>query len=404
MPTFSYQAVDKSGKLTKGTMTAPDKGKVEAALRAKNLVPTKVNAQTALQKDIQFNIGPKVKPKEMAVFCRQMVSLLKAGVTIIESLTMLAEQTESKNLASALGDTKDEIQKGETLANAMKKQSDVFPPLMVNMVEAGESSGSLEIVFERLGIQLEKSAKLKATVKKAMVYPIIVLIVAVVVVIVILLFVIPNFMSMFDDMEMEMPALTVAVINASEFMQKRWYIIAAVVAGIVMGVKLFAKTSYGESLFATLAIKTPAIKTLVIKTACANLARTLSTLLSSGMSIIEALEITGKTLSNLHYKNAVLFARDEVSKGTTLAQPISKTGLFPPMICHMIKIGEETGNLEDMLMKTADYYEEEVEDATKALMTAMEPMIIIVLALLVGILVGAVMMPMMTMYEGLDNL
>ncbi len=404
MGMYIYTAINKSGRQIKGSMEGTDLARVENQLRLQGLVPIKVKEQGLLNQDIDIHFGPKVKPREMSVFCRQMVSLLKAGVSLVEALDMLAEQTENKIFAKAIAETSREIQKGENLAAAMARQPDIFPALMVSMVEAGEASGALEKVFARQAMQLEKSNRLMGTVKKAMIYPIAVLIVAVAVVIVMLTFVVPNFMTMFDDMDVEMPKITLMVIAMSNFMQSYWYIVLVVVAALIVGLRYYAKTPSGRLVFGTISLKLPIFGKLVVKSACASFARTLSTLLGSGLPVMDALEIAAHTLKNVHFQDAVEKAGEEVAKGVPLTNPIKKSGYFPPMICHMIRIGEETGNMEDMLDKAAEYYEEEVELATQSLTTALEPMIIVILALLVGGIIGAVMAPMLTMYQSLGNL
>lgn len=286
----------------------------------------------------------------------------------------------------------------------MKLHDKVFPPIFVNMVAAGEASGSLDIAFGRMSEHFEKDAKLKGMLKKAMIYPIVVAFVAVAVVILMLMVVIPNFESMFADMGTELPAITKAVVAASKFLQNYWYIVLGAIALMVLGVNMFKKTSTGEHLFGKLGIKLPIFGNMTVKSASARLARTLSTLMAAGISMVEAVEITAKTMDNIWFKEALLGARDEIMRGVPLSTPIKESGLFPPMVCHMIKIGEETGNVEDMLHKLADYYDEEVEMATQSMMAALEPLIIIVLAGVVGTLIGAVMAPMASMYSGLDNL
>ncbi len=274
----------------------------------------------------------------------------------------------------------------------------------VQMAKAGEASGSLDTAMERMAVQFEKSAKTQAMVKKAMIYPIVVALVAVAVVIIMLVFVIPRYMDMFEQLGTELPAITMAVVNLSNFIQNNWYIIIPVVAGIVFALKAYAKTSSGKHVFGKLQMKIPAVKNLVVKSASAQMARTLSTLLTAGVPLIEAVDIVSDTMTNIWFKEALKDALEQIMVGVPLSQPLQTCGLFPPMVYHMMRIGEEAGSTEDMLNKLADYYEEEVEMAVQSLMAAMEPMIIIVLAGIVGLLIGAVMAPMVTMYSALDNL
>ena len=274
----------------------------------------------------------------------------------------------------------------------------------MQMARAGEASGSLDTAMERMAIQFEKSAKTQAMVKKAMIYPIVVACVAVAVVVIMLVFVIPRYMDMFEQLDTELPAITLAVVGVSNFIQDYWYIIIPVVIAVVFALKAYAKTNSGKHVFGKVQLKIPAIKNLVVKSACAQMARTLSTLLTAGVPLIEAVDIVSNTMTNIWFKEALKGALEQIMIGVPLSQPLQTSGLFPPMVYHMIRIGEEAGSTEEMLNKLADYYEEEVEMAVQSLMAAMEPMIIIVLAGIVGFLIAAVMAPMVNMYAALDNL
>lgn len=401
---FSYIAVDSKGNQKKGSIEAENQEKVTIVLKNDGLMPIQIKEQGILDKDIKISFGSSVKPRDLSVFCRQFVSIVSAGVTIIEALGMLSEQTENKVMARAIKEVQVNVEKGETLANSMRSQHNVFPSMLINMVEAGEQSGSLEVSFERMAVQFEKDAKMKGLITKAMIYPIVIACVAVGVVIIMLAFVIPNFVSMFDDMDVKMPKITLMVIAMSNFMKNYWFVVIGAIALMVFGIKIFKQTTTGEELLGKIAIKIPFFGNLTTKTAASRLARTLSTLLCAGISMIDALDITAKTMGNVHFRKALIDAKEDVAKGIPLSEPLQRCGLFPPMIYHMTKIGEETGDLESMLEKLADYYDEEVEMATQSMMAALEPMIIIVMAVVVGGLVGAVMAPMMSMYEGLDNL
>ena len=296
------------------------------------------------------------------------------------------------------------MEKGNTLADSMRGQSDIFPPMLINMVEAGENSGSLEMAFTRMAVQFEKEAKLKATIRKATIYPIILIIAAIGVVAVMLLFVIPIFIDMFADLDVEMPGITMWVMNTSEWMTEHWYMILGLIILVIVAYKMIYKTEQGRLAIDRVKMKMPLFGKLTVKTACAQFARTMSTLLSSGISTIDALETVSKIVNNIHYTNALLKAREEVMKGIPLSEPLTASKIFPPMVCHMTGIGEETGNIEDMLEKLADYYDEEVEMTTQSVLAAMEPLIIVFMAVVVGTLVVAVVSPIGAMYSGLDNL
>ncbi|MCR5232348.1 MAG: type II secretion system F family protein [Lachnospiraceae bacterium] len=373
-------------------------------LKAQELIPVSVKEQDALTKDMSFAfLSKKPDARAFSVFCRQFVSMAQAGVSLIDSLNMLSDQTENKVLRDAIREIQTEVEKGESLTVAMRKQK-IMPPLLCSMVEAGEASGSLDIAFDRMAVHFEKDAKIRAMVKKAAIYPIIVIIVAIAVVIVMLRMVIPTFADMFKDMDMDLPEITKGVIRLSDFIGEKWLLIIIVVGALAFGLRAFKKSSYGEMVFAKAGLRLPLFGALTVKNSSARLARTLSTLLAAGLPLVEATGITADTMDNKIIKDALLAAKDEIVQGTPLSVPLKQCGLFPPMVYQMTRIGEEAGDIEGLLEKLADYYEEEVEQATAALMAAMEPMIIIVLAGIVGTLIGAVLAPMAKMYEGLDNL
>lgn len=404
MANFSYVAIDKMGKEKKGSIEAEDKEKALAAVKAQGLTPMSVTPQSFLTQDINISISKGVTVREHSLFCRQFVSILRAGVTIIDALGMLSEQTENKGFSKAIKDVQVSIQKGETLGNSMRKIPEYFPPMLVNLVDAGEASGSLDVSLERMAIQFEKDAKLKGMIKKAMVYPSVVVCVAIGVVILMLAYVVPTFMEMFADLDIEMPKLTVMVMAASDYVRAHLIPIIVIIVALIVGFKYFSKTKRGKAAIGYIGIKLPALANFTVKTSASRLARTLSTLLYSGIPLVDALEITAHTMDNVFFEEALKDAREEVMKGVPLSEPLKTCGLFPPMVVHMTKIGEETGDMEAMLEKMADYYDEEVELATQSLMAALEPMIILVLAIVVGVLVGAVVSPMLSLYTGLENL
>lgn len=404
MTNFVYTAVNKDGKKVKGSIPAANQSRAMAALREQGLTPTKVEQETMFNKEISLSIGGGVKPRDLSIFCRQFQSILAAGVTIVEALGMLVDQTENKVFAKAIRETQAAVQKGGTLAEAMKQHPKVYPALLVNMVEAGEASGSLELAMERMSVQFEKSAKLKALVKKAMMYPIVIIIVAFAVLIVMSIVVIPQFAEMFASMGSELPAITKAVMAFSNFLMTKWYLLILIVAVAAFAFISFGKTETGQVVYGMITMKAPIFGKLTVKSASASFARTLSTLMGAGISLSEALDITSRSMKNIHFKRALQEAKKEVEQGTNLSEPLRKCGLFPMMIPQMVKIGEETGNIDGMLLKTADYYEDEVEIATGSLTTLMEPLIIVVLGVIVAVLVLAMYMPMISMYSGMENL
>lgn len=404
MPGYSYVAVNKKGKEKRGSIEAENKEKVLEFLKGEDLLPVSIKEQGVLNREIDFSIGKKVKPRDLSVFCRQFLSIMQAGVPMKESLTMMEQQTENKWLKRAIANVLISVEKGNTLADSMRGESEIFPQMLINMVEAGEASGNLEMAFGRMAIHFEKEAKLKATIKKATIYPIILIIAAIGVVAVMLLFVIPIFIDMFADLEIEMPAITMAVMNTSKWTVSHWYVLLVILIGIVVGYQLIYHTEQGRLTIDKMKMKMPLFGKLTVKTACSQFARTTSTLLAAGIPMIDCLETVSKIVRNIHYTNALMKAREEVMKGIPLSEPLEASKIFPPMVVHMTGIGEETGNVEDMLEKLADYYDEEVELATQSILAAMEPLIIVFMALIIGTLVIAVIAPIGSMYEGLDNL
>jgi Type II secretory pathway, component PulF len=401
---YMYVAVDIDGKEKKGKIEAQNEERVYSSLRSEGLFPIAIKEQTLLNKDINFSFTQKIKARDYSVFARQFVSIISAGVPIIKALEMIVEQTENKTLKKGLQDTKILVEKGEKLADAMRNQGKIFPPILINMVEAGELSGSLEIALDRMATHFEKEAKLKALVKKAMIYPIAVGCVALSVIILMLVVVIPSFMKMFNDMNIKMPVITMAAVSMSNFLVHKWYIVLIVVGLIAFGFITFKKSYKGQVILAKIALKMPIFGSFIIKSSCARFSRTLSTLIAAGIPLIEAIDITARTIDNVVIKKVLYDAKEEVARGVPLSVPLMTSGIFPPMLNHMTKIGEETGMIESMLVKVADYYDEEVEIASQTLTAAMEPLIIIVLALVVGLLIAAIMQPLFTMYDSLDTL
>lgn len=405
MAEYVYTAIDKAGKKKKGNISAETSDKAKEKLKQDGMVPIDLKEATGLNKEISVTFGAKkVKPRDLSVFCRQFVSMLSAGVTIMDAIEMLSTQTENKKMAAALLDVLTDIRKGETLSSSLGRHPDVFPEVMISMTAAGEASGKLETAFSRMAVQFEKSAKVAAMLKKASVYPIIVAIVAIVVVVVMLVKVIPGYADTFEQLGMELPWITRAVMAASQFLMQRWYIVGGIVLGVFVAIRLYKRTEAGKKAFGKLAIKMPIFGKLTVKTASSMFARTLSTLIYSGLPVMTALDITAKTMKNILYEQLLMKVKEEVAKGVPMSEPIAEAGLFPPMVAHMVKIGEETGEVEEMLTRLADYYDEEVEMATQTVMAALEPMIILVLAVIVVVIVAAIMSPMIAMYSGMENL
>lgn len=403
MPGYFYIVADKAGKEKRGKMEANNRDAAKELLKKDGYVILSLEEQSQ-QFDMNFTFGRKLKPRDLSVFCRQFVSILESGVAMKEALAMLEEQTENKTLKKSIAEVLTNIEKGNSLADAMRGESHVFPPMLINMVEAGESSGNLEMAFSRMAEQFEKEAKLKATVRKATVYPIVLIFACIGVIGVMLLYVIPIFIDMFKEIDMEMPAFTMFVMGLSEWAGTHVYIIVGVAVAIFAAYQAYYRTEGGRKNIDKIKMKMPLFGQLVVKSNCSRFARTASTLLAAGVPMIDCLDIVSRIVNNIHYSMAIQNAREEVMKGIPLSEPLRDAGIFPPMVYHMTDIGEETGNIEQMLNKLADYYDEEVEITTQTILAAMEPLIIVFMAVVVGSLVIASILPIAAMYEGLDNL
>ena len=404
MESFSYKAVNTAGKDVKGSVEAESREEATRKIKEQGLIPVSIGKQGALDKDVNIPIfkGKKIPARDMSVFCRQFASILKAGVSVINALEMLAEQTENKKLKEAIVNTQSNVEKGENLSDSMR-QNDAFPSILIDMVRAGEASGSLENSLTRMAIQFEKDAKLNGIVKKAMMYPIVLICVMIGVVIVMLTFVIPSFMTMFEDLDSELPVTTKAILAMSNSLKNYWYIYIIVVVGIVVGIQMYKRTDDGKHNLDKLKLKIPVFGVLQTKSACASFARTMSTLLQAGMPMIDALEISASTMKNVLFYDGLEKVKNGVSLGLPLSNQLKATGLFPAMVVHMVGIGEETGNVEEMLTNSATYYEEEVEVQTQTLTSLMEPIIIVLMAFVVVLLIMAIYQPMIQLYNTLGS-
>ncbi len=399
MAQYSYKIVDKAGKTKKGTIEAESIEKARNSLKAEGSILSLEEA-SAFNKDINISFGKKkkVKVRDMGVFCKQFKSILAAGIGMVDALDMLAQQTNSKVLKEALKNVKDNVQKGDTLNMAMRKEGTVFPSLLLNMIEAGEASGSLEVALDRMSTHFDKDARLKGMVKKAMMYPIVLIIVTVVIAVIMLTKVLPSFASTFASMGSDLPGYTKFIMGLSDSLIETWYIWVIAILGIVFSYKAYAKTEKGSRVIGNIKLKMPILGDLFTKTECARFSRTLSTLLAAGMPLIEAIETTGKTLDNVIFKDALADAVVQVQRGAPLSAPIKASGIFPNMVVHMLSIGEESGNVEEMLDNVAEYYDEEVTLATDSATAMMEPLIIVVMAVVVIGIIAAIYAPILSMY------
>lgn len=403
MPTYEYVAVNRFGKQVKDAVEASSLETAKASLRNTGLTILEIKVQNVMNKDIDLPFLGKPKAKDMAVFCRQFVSILRAGVSVAVVLGMLSQQTENKKLRAAVRDLQADVEKGDTLAGSMRRRPDIFPNMMVNMVAAGEESGNLEDAFLQMEIYFERIKRTKGKVGKVMVYPCVLLAVMVVVLIVMMVKIIPMFLQNFEQMGTELPKLTQIVMAISDWFVAWWWLLVLIIVALVIGALLFKKTDPGRHFFGWLALHLPVVKVLTEKSACATLCRSLSVLLGSGLTLTEAMNLSAGNMSNVYYQEAVQKIRYQIAEGTPLAVGLQQERLFPPMVCNLVGIGEETGSLESMMAKVADYYDEEVSEATDKLMALLEPCIILIMAVFVVFIVLSIFLPMMSMTQAYDQ-
>jgi len=390
MAVFTY-----SGRGTGGTMTgeieAPDRTSAVGELRKRAILVTKIQERAGGKSPSKA--GGKVKDKEMAIFTRQFSTMIDAGLPLVQCLNILAEQSESKNLRDVTGRVARSVEQGSTLADSLRRHPRTFDDLFTNMVEVGESGGILDVVFQRLAAYIEKAAALKRKVKGAMIYPASIMGVAALVVIFMLTFVIPTFTKMFKDLGADLPLPTQVVVWLSEFVRTYILLIIAAIIGCVFALRAYYRTEKGQATIDALLLKVPVMGSLIRKVAVARFTRTLGTLVSSGVPILEGLRITARTAGNKVVEKAVLQCRAAVTAGKTLAEPLKASGVFPPMVIQMISVGEQTGALDAMLSKIADFYDDEVDTAVSAMTALLEPIMIVVLGVLIGGLVVAMYLP-----------
>ena len=380
------------GTVVSGEIEANDRPTAVTQLRARGVVATSVQERTAKPVGMK-KIGGKVKDKHLAIYTRQFSTMVDAGLPIAQCLSILSEQSDSKVLRDVTGKIAHEVEGGVTLAESFRKYPKVFNDLFTNMLQVGESGGVLDVVLQRLSVYIEKAAKLKGKVKGAMVYPLTIISVAVLVIIFMMIFVIPTFAKMFEGLGAELPMPTAIVMWLSEFTQKYILVMVGVGAGVIYAIKRYYNTEQGSSVIDAFLLKVPVIGMLIRKVAVARFTRTLGTLISSGVPILEGLLITARSAGNRVVEKTVMQARTAVTSGRTLSEPLKGSTVFPPMVVHMINVGENTGALDQMLSKIADFYDDEVDTAVGTLMSLLEPVMIVILGVIIGGLVVALYLP-----------
>lgn len=403
MPGFNYTAINRNGKRVRSSLDASSIETAKSSLRGAGYTILDIKEQTTLNRDIEIPFLGNPKAKDMAVFCRQFVSILRAGVSVASVLAMLGQQTGNKKLRAAIREMQADVEKGETLASSMRRHPKIFPAILVNMVAAGEASGNLEESFRQMELYFERSKRTKSKVTSAMIYPCVLIVVMIIVLIVMMTKIIPNFLKAFEDMDAELPKLTQGVMAVCEWFKSWWWVPLLVLAVLIVGGVLFHRTNKGKHFFGWLARKTPVVGNLTVKTACATFCRTMEVLIGSGLTLTDSMDLAASNMGNIYYLEAIRDARALVAEGTPLRESLVRTGIFPPMVSNLVGVGEETGDLQSMMGKVADYYDEEVDEATKKLLNLMEPAIIIFMAVFVVIIVLAIYLPMINMTKAFDK-
>lgn len=402
MPVFEYTARNAStGQILKGTIDVASRDDVLKHIKQQKMIMVNVREQP---KQITFAALKRkgIKTRDIVIFTRQFATMINSGLPLVQSLDILARQTENSSLAEVTKQVVFDVESGHTLADAFSKHPRAFTELYVNMVAAGEAGGILDTILIRLATFLEKSDALIRKVKGAMVYPGVIMSVAAIAVAVLLIFVIPTFQKMFASVGMELPLPTRIVIGMSDFLINYWWMLILIIAGIVVFIRRYYATSDGRLRIDQLLLNSPVLGDLLRKSAVSRFTRTLGTLISSGVSILDGLEITAKTAGNRVIHDAVMESRNSIAGGETIAGPLEKSKVFPPMVISMIAVGEQTGGLDEMLTKIADFYDEEVDVAVSALLSLMEPMMIVVLGVIVGGMVVAMYLPIFDMMNAVQ--
>ncbi len=399
MATFAYVGRNKSGSMKKGELVAKTRDEAVEQLRKQSVIVTSLEEKSG-KEGFQLSLGSGLSDKDLVVFTRQFGTMINAGLPLIQCLEILSTQSENAALRKAVSDIKVQVEGGATFSDALRRHPKVFDDLYVNMVHAGEVGGLLDTILGRLSKHIEKAMKLKAQIKSAMVYPSAICGIAVIVITVLMIWVIPVFEKMFKEMsngKMALPGPTQLVIDTSNFFQGNWYFMIGAIVAAVVAIKKYYGTPKGRLAIDKLLLKVPIFGDLIRKASVAKFTRTLGTLLSSGVPLLEALTICAKTSGNKVVEGALLDAKVSISGGKTISDPLSKSGTFPKMVTHMIAVGESTGALDSMLGKIADFYEEEVDQAVASLTALLEPMMMVFLGVTIGFIVIAMYLPIFTM-------
>lgn len=400
MAGFGYSAINAQGIVSVGELQATDLESAREQLRQRGLLAERLERVSEAAGATSAAVGKTVTPKALQVFSRQFATLIAAGVSVVAALVILEEQTEDDNLAVVTADVRAKVERGLLLSEAMASHPKVFDTLFVAMVEAGEAAGVLDTVLDRVAVQIEKSQQIKRRVKSAMIYPTLVLCFATLVLTGMLMFLVPIFVKMFKQNGGELPTLTQYIVSASNVVRSWWYVIFPIVGLVIWSLMRFKKTQRGRDLWDAFVLKLPMrIGNTVSKVAMARVSRTLATLIASGVDIIKAIDITAHTSGNAVVEKSLLDVKDRVQEGIPIAQPLLESPVFPIMLSQMVKIGEETGELELMLSKVADFYEDEVDASVASLTSIIEPVMMLGVGLMVGVIVISMYLPMFKMLQ-----
>jgi type IV pilus assembly protein PilC len=391
MPVYEYKGKTMAGAPVQGELSAKDRNDLERILRRNRILVSTIRKKPT---ELKIKIGTGIKKVEISRFTRQFATMIGAGLPMVQCLEIMAAQVENRELRKVIGGVKESVQGGSTLADALGRHPKVFDHLYVNMVEAGEMGGALDTILVRLAVYREKADALIRKVKGAMVYPAIISIVATGVTIAMLTFIVPVFADMFGDLGAELPAPTRVILAISGFLEANFIYLLLGLAFLVGGFIYWVRTPGGRAIFDALLLKSPIFGTLVRRSSVARFTRTLGTLLSSGVSILDALDITARTAGNTVISNAIRKSVLSIAEGDTITSPLKESGVFPPMVTQMISVGEKTGGLDEMLSKIADFYDEEVDDAVSALTSVIEPIIIVIMGIVIGGILVAMYLPM----------
>lgn len=397
MPKFKYRAMNTEDEKFEGFREADSKQEVIDFIAANGYYPLLVD-EVIESTELKINMNSKVKIKDISIFCRQFYTMLDAGVPILTCLEILSNQTENKKLKEAVTEVKGDVEKGEVLSVSMKKHSKVFPDLLVNLVEAGEASGTLDSIMLRMSTHYEKENKTNNKVKNAMIYPLVLSFVAVVAIIFILVYVMPTFKDIFEQTGTSLPWSTRLLLGSGDFIKENWMKLLVVIALIAIGIKSYFNTEKGKILKSKLDLKIPALNKMNKMVIVSRFTRTLSTLLASGITLTKALEIVSTVVGNKIAENLLIGVKDKVVRGESLNTSMRETKIFPEMLYSMIKIGEDTGSIDDILNKTADFYDEELETTIQATVALMEPILIVIMGVVIGFIIMSVMLPMYDSY------